>query len=671
MYMDDIKLLKHDIYLRDLNITELKRKLELATKEKDEVQLTVQKFENSSKSLSKLLDSQILNKCKTGLGYNVVPPLYTGNFIPPKPDLVYPSLDDFVDESVSESIVEKQTVDSNEPKTIKKENEAPIINDWVSKSEEEDEPKSQSVKHNFTKIEFVKSKEQVKSPRKTTVKQNKKPRQHTHKPTGNQRNLNNLLSQRLGSNFEMYNKACYECGSFNHLQKQCNHHQRKFQNQKMTTAKAKNINGVAQIHTKVDGKKVIISKATIRRDFKFKDEGGINCLSNGVIFKQLTLIGLEKKRRSRTHGRKRLYKVGLSARVESSAEEQKDHRRFDDSEMFDTSVLDGEEVIEKEVLIKEAQDVQNMEKKDQISFDEQEARRLQDKIDEEDRLVEEKAQQIKDKILAWDNVQAMMDADYELSASSKRAGDELDQERSKKQKMEDDKEFEELKRCLEIIPDDEDDVTIDATPLSIKTLIIDYKIYKEGKKSYFQNFKADGNSQITKLGEEDASTQGRNIADIDADVEITLVDETTKDQGRSDNQEIFDTSVLDDEEVVEKEVLLKDAQDVQNMKKKDQISFDEQEARRLQAKIDEQDRLAEEKAQQIENENLAWDNVQVMIDADNELAARLQEEEQRELTVEEKSRLFVELMDKRKKHFAKLRAEKQRRKPLTKAEKEI
>nr|GEZ27471.1 hypothetical protein [Tanacetum cinerariifolium] len=47
------------------------------------------------------------------------------------------------------------------------------------------------------------------------------------------------------------------------------------------------------------------------------------------------------------------------------------------------------------------------------------------------------------------------------------------------------------------------------------------------------------------------------------------------------------------------------------MKKKYQISFDEQEARRLQAKIDEQDRLAEEKenAQLIEDENLAWDNV--------------------------------------------------------------
>ncbi|GJV67072.1 hypothetical protein Tco_1482581 [Tanacetum coccineum] len=138
VYEEDIKLLKHEIYLRDLDIIELKRKLELTTKEKDEVQLTVQKFENSSKSLSKLLDSQIMDKCKTELGYNVVPPPYTGNFMPPKPNLVYPSLDDFFDvnEPVSEFVVEKPTVKTNEPKTDGKENGASIIEDWVSESDE-------------------------------------------------------------------------------------------------------------------------------------------------------------------------------------------------------------------------------------------------------------------------------------------------------------------------------------------------------------------------------------------------------------------------------------------------------------------------------------------------------------------------------------------------------
>ncbi|GKE10149.1 ribonuclease H-like domain-containing protein [Tanacetum coccineum] len=125
VYEEDIKLLKREIYLRDLDITELKRKLELTTKEKDE----------------------IMDKCKAGLGYNVVPPPYIGNFMPPKPDLVYPSLDDFVDvnESVSESVVEKPTVETNEPKTAMKENGALIIKDWVSESEEQDEPIRQAI----------------------------------------------------------------------------------------------------------------------------------------------------------------------------------------------------------------------------------------------------------------------------------------------------------------------------------------------------------------------------------------------------------------------------------------------------------------------------------------------------------------------------------------------
>ncbi|GJX20751.1 putative ribonuclease H-like domain-containing protein [Tanacetum coccineum] len=45
------------------------------------------------------------------------------------------------------------------------------------------------------------------------------------------------------------------------------------------------------------------------------------------------------------------------------------------------------------------------------------------------------------------------------------------------------------------VKDDGDDVTTEATPLSTKILIIDYKIYKEEQKSSFQIMRADGNSQ--------------------------------------------------------------------------------------------------------------------------------------------------------------------------------
>ncbi|GJV26718.1 hypothetical protein Tco_1383166 [Tanacetum coccineum] len=45
-------------------------------------------------------------------------------------------------------------------------------------------------------------------------------------PRGNQRNWNNHKSQQLRSDFVMYNKACFVCGSFDHVQANCNYHQR-------------------------------------------------------------------------------------------------------------------------------------------------------------------------------------------------------------------------------------------------------------------------------------------------------------------------------------------------------------------------------------------------------------------------------------------------------------
>nr|GEU80045.1 hypothetical protein [Tanacetum cinerariifolium] len=136
---------------------------------------------------------------------------------------------------------------------------------------------------------------------------------------------------------------------------------------------------------------------------------------------------LERKRKSRSHGLKRLYKVGLSTRVKSSTDEESL-----DEDIFGVN-------------------------------------------DQDDTL--------------------MFDADKDLQ------GDELDQERSKKQKIEDENESAEIKSCLEIVPDDGDEVTINATPLSSKSpTIVDYKIYKEGRKIFFQIFKADGNSQMVLSG---------------------------------------------------------------------------------------------------------------------------------------------------------------------------
>ncbi|GJR21010.1 hypothetical protein Tco_0969537 [Tanacetum coccineum] len=101
---------------------------------------------------------------------------------------------------------------------------------------------------------------------------------------------------------------------------------------------------------------------------------------------------------------------------------------------------------------------------------------------------------------AMKRVNTFVDYRTELVEESfKKAETKLVEESSKKQKLEEDKESKELKQCLEIITDDRDDVTINATPLSTKSpTIVDYKIYKEGKKSYFQIIRADVKARFKK-----------------------------------------------------------------------------------------------------------------------------------------------------------------------------
>ncbi|GJW31453.1 hypothetical protein Tco_0051485 [Tanacetum coccineum] len=70
VFEEDIKILKLDIMLRDNALIELRNKFEKAKKERDDLKLTLEKFESSSKNLSKLLEIQVSNKFKTGVGFD-------------------------------------------------------------------------------------------------------------------------------------------------------------------------------------------------------------------------------------------------------------------------------------------------------------------------------------------------------------------------------------------------------------------------------------------------------------------------------------------------------------------------------------------------------------------------------------------------------------------------
>nr|GEW29036.1 copia protein [Tanacetum cinerariifolium] len=80
---------------------------------------------------------------------------------------------------------------------------------------------------------------------------------------------------------------------------------------------------------------------------------------------------------------------------------------------------------------------------------------------------------------------------------SKREGESLEKEVAKKQKMK--QETEELKKQLQIIPNDDDDVYKDATPLASKIPIIDYKIHTKRNRPYFKIIRADGNHRMYPL----------------------------------------------------------------------------------------------------------------------------------------------------------------------------
>nr|GEZ26041.1 hypothetical protein [Tanacetum cinerariifolium] len=204
VFKEDIKLLKLYVMLRDNALAELRKKFKKAKKEINDLKLTLDKFQTLSKNLSKLLESQVSDKTglgfdsqvfncqvfeceefhshdfddrvpknlendkyKTSEGYHDVPPPYIGNFMPPKLDLFFTDAP-----TASESVANVFNVDSSTHKPSKDMSkthrpDAPIIEDWISDSEDETEiefvPKHREPS-------FVKSTKHVKSSKESVKK---------------------------------------------------------------------------------------------------------------------------------------------------------------------------------------------------------------------------------------------------------------------------------------------------------------------------------------------------------------------------------------------------------------------------------------------------------------------------------------------------------------------
>nr|GEW53137.1 putative reverse transcriptase domain-containing protein [Tanacetum cinerariifolium] len=159
---ENINMLKNKVQARDNVLVTFNQKLNQAEKEKDDLKLKFDKFQSSSKILTELLANQTNSKhglgyysesdCKTlspsslsdrsqpSGKYHVVPPPITGNFMPPKLDLVFHIAPIAVETTHSAFTVHPSPAKPAQNISHATRPMVPIIEDWVPDSEDESEP---------------------------------------------------------------------------------------------------------------------------------------------------------------------------------------------------------------------------------------------------------------------------------------------------------------------------------------------------------------------------------------------------------------------------------------------------------------------------------------------------------------------------------------------------
>ncbi|GJZ01960.1 putative ribonuclease H-like domain-containing protein [Tanacetum coccineum] len=237
VYEEDIAFLKYNVKTGigfDSQITE--NELHDIHKNNSEV------FESASDcSVNEIEEenNQENDRFKKVEGYHAVLPPYTRNCMPLRPDLSFVGLDDYVYKTnVSETITSVPRNKSTTSKSSKDNLEQPkdvrpnalIIEEWESDSDDDCmiRPSFKQNKPSYAKINFVKSDENT---RKSVIEQHTnrqaKNLRKSQSPRVDKRNWNGLMTQKLGDGFEFNKKACFVCGSLNHLIKDCNFYENK------------------------------------------------------------------------------------------------------------------------------------------------------------------------------------------------------------------------------------------------------------------------------------------------------------------------------------------------------------------------------------------------------------------------------------------------------------
>ncbi|GJY48360.1 putative reverse transcriptase domain-containing protein [Tanacetum coccineum] len=189
----------------------------------------------SNESQSDVDDSLVNNKYKKGEGYHTVPPPYTGNYLPLRADLSFAGLDDSVYRSdISKSQANETVVKPIKAETNKKE--------WDSDSDEDEIVlKSVNEKHTNEKAE--------------------QPRKYSQSPRNDRKNWNERMTQKLGLGFGFTKKACFVCGSLNHLIRDCNYHENKMVKKYVlnNVVKASDLRDARPVNVTTVGNKAVVS----------------------------------------------------------------------------------------------------------------------------------------------------------------------------------------------------------------------------------------------------------------------------------------------------------------------------------------------------------------------------------------------------------------------------
>ncbi|GKC62806.1 hypothetical protein Tco_1095404 [Tanacetum coccineum] len=147
-------------------------------------------------------------------GMHAVPPPMTGNYMPPGPDI---EIDDSIESMPKLVIIEPRVV--SQPKVW---SDAPIIKEYESDSDDE-YVISSSKEHETPSFTFVNTVKHVKTPRETVKEQNT----CSQSPKVDKRDWDGLMSKKLDLGYGFTRKACFVCGNFSHLIRDCDFHEKR------------------------------------------------------------------------------------------------------------------------------------------------------------------------------------------------------------------------------------------------------------------------------------------------------------------------------------------------------------------------------------------------------------------------------------------------------------